>query len=332
MTKEDINKISSESKYIDSDNMIQPQPIITIKDKVILTSGNFITISGLPKARKTTFMQYFIASCLNNQSYFGIKANLNKNDKICLIDTEQGIYDFYKQNKFLKKALGKNTLPKNFSAYLFREYNPDVILNSIYSICENEKPKVIFIDNLTELCLNINDLLEAKKVVQFLKMITAKFDIAIVCLLHLNKGNGFSVGSLGSISDRGAQSCLKVVLDKESDVSTLECSMLRSDAHFEPISIKYDCDLNTYTDSENPSTTTTKKAKFSMSNYTEQELLARLDIVFEMQKTYTYSSLVENLKNVFGVGNNSIKQVVIPYIIFKKYITNKDKIYNYYKN
>ena len=145
MTKEDINKIISESKYIDSDNMIQPQPIITIKDKVILTSGNFITISGLPKARKTTFMQYFIASCLNNQSYFGIKANLNKNDKICLIDTEQGIYDFYKQNKFLKKALGKNTLPKNFSAYLFREYNPDVILNLFTQFVKMKNQKLFLL-------------------------------------------------------------------------------------------------------------------------------------------------------------------------------------------
>jgi len=332
MTKDEIKVIIEKSKFEDLD-ITYPEPLITIKDKVILTDNNFITISGLPKARKTTFMQFFIASCLTDKSFFGIKSNLKRTDKVVLIDTEQSIYDFHKQNKFLKKALESNKLPKKFSAYLFREFEPDVILNSIYTIAQEQKPKIIFIDNLTELCINPNDIAEAKKVIQFLKKVTAQFNCGIVCLLHLAKSNSFTLGNLGSYADRGAQSVLRVTLDKETDTSTLDCSMLRSDAHFEPITIQYDTNQNKYTYAENKATNNEKSIKkaFTMDKFTDEEIKSRLDIVFDMQPEYVYSALVENLKKVFGVGDNAIKQIVIPFILFKKYIKNKDKIYTYYK-
>ena len=178
-----------------------------------------------------------------------------------------------------------------------------------------------------------NNILEAKKVIQFLKMITAKFNLSVVCLLHLSKSNNFTLGNLGSYADRGAQSVLKVTLDRTTDTSTLECSMLRSDAHFEPITIQYDNETNNYTTADNPGANQPeKKKKFSMENYTEIELTTRLDILFEMQKEYVYAAMVENLKNIFGVGLNAVKQTIIPYLIFKKYIINKEKIYTYYKH
>jgi hypothetical protein len=277
-------------------------------------------------------MQYFIASALTGKDYFGIKTLLLKGEKIVLVDTEQSLYDFYRQSKFLKKLIGKNQLPKNFSAYLFREFDPAIILNSIYMIAETQKPKIIFIDNLTELAINPNDMAEAKKIVQFLKKITAKFNLSIVCLLHLSKGNGNTLGNLGSYTDRGSQSVLKVTIDKETDTSTLEAYLLRSDRHFDNISIQYDQDINTYAQVENKPTDQTKKQKFSMANFTDQELKSRLDIIFEMQSTYIYKALVENLKKIFGVGDNAIKQTVIPYLHSLKYIKVINGEYHYYKS
>lgn len=331
--KEVIEKVIEKTFYKDEE-LIQPDPVITISNKVILTASNYITISGLPKSRKTTFMQFFIASALTGTEYLGIKTNLLKNEKVVLIDTEQSIWDFYRQNKILKKLIGKNKLPKNFSAYLFREFDPDIILNSIYMIAETQKPKIIFIDNLTELAINPNDMAEAKKITQFLKMITSKFNLSIVCLLHLSKSNSFTLGNLGSYADRGAQAVLKVTLDKETDTSTLDCTMLRSDSHFLPVSIQYDQESKNYTQAETPEEEKTKykKAKFSMNNFTDQEIKDRLEIVFEMQKTYNYNAFVQNLKKVFGVGDNAIKQIVIPYVTVKKYIKSINSEYHYYKN
>jgi archaellum biogenesis ATPase FlaH len=325
--QEKIKKVIEDSIFVDSD-IQQPPPIITIQDKVIATSSNFITISGLPKSRKTSFMQFFIASALNNKSYFGIKTEVTKEENIVLIDTEQSIFDFYKQNKFLKKAIGTNTLPNNFSAYLFREYEPDIILESIEKIIEEKKPKIVFIDNLTELAINPNDIAEAKKVVQFLKKITAQHNCVLVCLLHLSKSSNFTLGNLGSYADRGAQSVLRVTLDRETDTSTLDCSMLRSDAHFLPISIRYDNDIKSYTNVEFKPAEENKKVKFSMEQFTPKEISTRLQIIFEMQPEYVYSALVENLKKVFGVGDTRVKQIVIPYITANKFIKqNKNGVY-----
>jgi len=313
-----IKEVITKSIFVDSD-VQQPPPIITIQDKVIATANNFITISGLPKSRKTTFMQFFIAAALNNKSYFGIKAEVTKDEKVILIDTEQSYFDFIKQNKYLKKAIGKNTLPKNFSAYLFREFEPDIILESVYTIIETERPKIVFIDNLTELAINPNDIAEAKRVIQFLKKTTAKFNCVIVCLLHLSKSSNNTLGNLGSYADRAAQSVLRVTLDKDTDTSTLDCSMLRSDAHFNPIAIKYDTDKNCYME-EAIAPKEAKSSKFSMEQFSDKEIKTRLLIVFEMESEYNYGALIENLQKVFGIGNTRVKQVVMPFLISRKFI------------
>lgn len=324
--KNKISEIIDLTRFVDRD-IKQPTPLITIDGKVILTEGNFITISGLPKSRKTTFQQFFIASAILSKPLHTISATIGKKDKIVLIDTEQGIYDFSKQNKYLKKLIKSPSLPASFSAYLFREYDPDVILNSIYLIAEKEQPKIIFIDNLTELAINPNDIAEAKKIIQFLKMITAKFNVGIVCLLHLSKSNNFTLGNLGSYADRAAQSVLKVTLDRETDTSTLEALMLRSDKHFNPITIAYNEDLGYYESVEYKPPEQVKKAKFSMEQFTPADLKSRVQILFEMQTEYTYSPLVENLKKIFGIGETKVKQVVIPYLVGSKYIRVKDSIY-----
>lgn len=331
MENKTLEQILIETKYKDIE-LPYSAPIITIDNKCILTDSNYITISGLPKSRKTTFMQMFIASALCEQTFFNIKVKIDKKDKICLIDTEQSIYDFQRQNKFLKQLIKKNKLPNNFTAYLFREHEPETILKAIEEICIKENPKIIFLDNLTELVMNPNDLIEAKKVTQFLKKVTSKYNCAIVCLLHLNKSNGFTLGNLGSYADRGAQSVLKVSIDKETDISTLECTMLRSDAHFNPISISYDQEKNTYTETTAPQDTTEKRKKFTMNNYTKKEIIERINIIFENTDNYTYSPLVEELKKIFGVGNNSIKQIVIPYLIGNKFLYSNAGIYTVIKN
>jgi KaiC/GvpD/RAD55 family RecA-like ATPase len=171
--KEEIHKIIDEALFIDVD-IEQPTPIITIQNKTIGTEGNFITINGLPKSRKTTFMQFFIYSAISGNEYCDIKVNIEKKDKIILIDTEQSIFDFSRQINGLKYLLRANKLPNQFSAYLFRKYEPNVILNSISELVQKEKPKLLFIDNITELCINVNDMTEAKAVIQFLKKIQPK--------------------------------------------------------------------------------------------------------------------------------------------------------------
>ena len=131
-----INEIIEKSRYLDID-IEQPLPILKIKGKICATEGNFITISGLPK---TTFAFFMIASGLLKQPIFDIELNIG-NEKIILIDTEQSIYDFAKQIKILKYTLRQKKLPSNFEAYLFRQYEPNQIIEAIEIIMQRDKPK-----------------------------------------------------------------------------------------------------------------------------------------------------------------------------------------------
>lgn len=320
----EINTIISDAKFLDQD-IPAPIPVITIQNKNIATCSNFITLNGLPKSRKTTFMSFFIYSALSGSAYFDIKVNINHNDKIIIIDTEQSIYDFSRQISNLKRMLNVKKMPVNFDAYLFRKYEPNVILNSIYTIMQDHKPKILFIDNLTELVVNVNDINESKAVVQFLKKITFEFNCVVVCLLHLGKGNLQTLGNLGSMADRAAQSVLRVVYDAGSQGSTLEPVMLRSDAHFNPITIFYDQDAKTYQQTESIKK---ESKKFVLDNVTHQDHINRLNVIFLDASELIYSELVESIKQVYGVGTNIAKQQIIPYLVGNKYLTKKAGIYS----
>ncbi len=85
MEKIDINEILKDALFNDIE-IEQPAPVITIDNKVIATLQNFICISGLPKSRKTTFVNYLIGAGLSGKSIFNMSVNINKNDKVILVD------------------------------------------------------------------------------------------------------------------------------------------------------------------------------------------------------------------------------------------------------
>ena len=318
----DLKKIIDDSKFLDLP-LVESPPVITISDRIIAHNNSFITLNGLPKSRKTTFMQFFIASALTGSNIFGIKVNVSPSELVLLIDTEQSLYDFTRQTKTLKNLIHSKTLPSNFEAYLFRQYDPDIVLNSMYLLIKERLPKLIFLDNLTELVLNFNDPVESKKIVQFLKKITTEFNCVIVALLHLGKGNLQSLGNLGSYTDRGASSVLKVVADKDTGTSTLEATLLRSDYHFDPITIGFNTELKEY---ELIGTSPVEKnKKFDLANITVDEHKAKVNLIFERYTDIQYSQLVEELKIMYGVGNNIVKQKIIPYLQSIKIIKAQSK-------
>lgn len=324
----DINSIIKEA-YFRDENLPYPAPVITIQEKIICTKGNFITINGLPKSRKTTFMQFFIYSALTGRDCFGMRVNIDKNDRVLLIDTEQSIHDFSRQNNQLKRMLGADKMPERFSAYLFRQYEPETILNAIYLLVTEQRPKILFIDNLTELVLNPNDIPESKKVIQLLKKLTAEFDLCIVCLLHLGKTNLNTLGNLGSLADRAAQSVLKVTADKDSGTSILDASMLRSAAFFEPITIYYNTNTNFYeqTETNKQSAAGAGRKKFILQDLTEAEHIGRLNAIFAHVKELSYAELIEQLKRLYGVGANIAKQQIAPYLTGNGFIIGNKGIY-----
>jgi hypothetical protein len=320
----EITNIIEEAHYQDIDR-IQPEPIIKIGGRTVATLGNFITISGLPKSFKTSWVFYMIASGLLDKSIFDLSVKLDPADQIILIDTEQSVFDFSRQVKILKYSLRSKSLPDNFNAYLFRKYEPEQIIKSILELMTTKKPKLVILDNITELVNNPNDIPESKKFIQFLKRITDEFNCVIICILHLSKSNLSTLGNLGSYADRAAQTTLKVTMDKETQISTLEAVFMRSDMYFDPISIQYSEEQKTFVQTEAQER---KKAstKFDLSEITEQVHKVRVDLIFSKRKEIAYSEVVEEIKNYYGIGTNIAKKV-ISFLLELKLVSSEKGIY-----
>jgi hypothetical protein len=214
--------------------------VLTIRNKLVGSLQGYVVFSGLPKAGKSTFMAATIASALHPGDMFNIKINFPDNRRrLCYLDTESSDYDFYRQMERVKQFTTFSKIPPNLDAFSVREDNHLVIQQYIKLYIEKTPEcSVLIIDGLLDLILNFNDEVESRKLVQWLKYITKVHNILIITVLHLGKKDGATLGHLGSATDRYAVSTLEVVKDKDQQIFTLQSRFMRSDADFEPVSIK----------------------------------------------------------------------------------------------
>jgi hypothetical protein len=328
MQNEQIKQIVTGAFFKDEDICTDLQTAFRIKGKTIASPGNFVTISGAAKSRKTTFAFGAISSFFLKAPVYDMQLLGDTSDLLVHIDTESSVYSFSKQCNYLKKKLKINKLPETFLPFLFREYQPQQILKSIAFIVEAKKPKFLVLDNLTDMVLNINDPEETSKLIGFLKKLTKDYNLTLIALLHTGKNNGLTLGWLGSYSDRAAQSTLIVTKDKETKNSVLESVFMRDDESFYPVAITWSEELrdyevlNGYTPPE-----PMKKGKFSIANFNDQDLKNAVEIIFNNEEQLKYEPLVTMVKNTFCIGTNIAKQTIIPNLISKKLIVNKDGNY-----
>lgn len=213
--------------------------VMTINDNLILSRSNFALITGAPKVGKSTFTTIMIASFISNKKIFDIHLMPNKEKpKIALFDTEQATYDLYKSiNRMI--VLAQNYQPKNLDVFTLRKDDATTItkLLELY-ITTNLETGLIIIDGLLDLVYNFNDEKECKILIDFLKRVTAEYQIAIIGILHTGKTTGSTVGHIGSFADRYCQSNLEVF--KEQNTINLKGKLLRSCGDFMPISVMRD--------------------------------------------------------------------------------------------
>lgn len=215
--------------------------IFSIQGKNIGTSQSFVCFQGLPKAGKSTFITSAIASAFTHWDIFGMKINFPKNRKrICYIDTESSDFDYYRVLERIRSQIICDPLPHNFDSFLFREDSPEEIQSMIeIYLDENKDCSVLVIDGILDLISDFNSVEQSFFLVQWLKKITKKHDLLILCVLHLGKKDQNSIGHIGSYLDRKSQSVLKIEKNKEKKTLDLIPTFLRSTDDFDPISIQY---------------------------------------------------------------------------------------------
>jgi hypothetical protein len=158
--------------------------------------------------------------------------------RIGYFDTEMSSFDFYRQMDKIISLAEKKSLPDHFDAYSMREDMPAKIRAMIEQyLIDNKDCSCLIVDGLLDLCLDYNDPKETRLVTNWLKRITKQYDILLMGVLHLGKGQGETLGHLGSNTDRWSQSTMIVEKNKDAGQFVLKSKYLRSDGDFEPVAI-----------------------------------------------------------------------------------------------
>ena len=307
----DIPEVININNYlVDLDKPVTQDVIFKIQDKIILTYGSLMILTGKPKARKTTFLHAFIGSAITSTNIWSISTTL-KEDKnlVVLLDTEQSMYDLHVSLGRLENTINtKLSGLINFRTYSARSLNVDQIISLITSICElNNNLGLICIDGLLDLVYDINDVREAKSAIHLLKTLSDTYQIGIVGILHQNKSTNFSLGHLGSFASRLAQSELSIEKN-ESGTSTLTSTFLRSADDIKPIEIGYDDNNQKYDVINNLNV---------KQNYITKELIEK---IFNGKIGLTYKDFVSQCKININETGYYIEKKLIPVYFSEKLI------------
>lgn len=245
----DHNTITNIEKFRfnPKNELSEEQIILSIQGKKVGSCGNAVVITGKPKSRKSVVAHAMVCSALSKSSILGIEANLpDQRKKVLLIDTEQNEHDLQRSLSRMQ-SLGKmEELPDNLLVYRFRELNAETIKASIKKLVEdNPDISLVIVDGGLDLLNNMNDIIEVKDTIDWVKTILAQHNICMVMIIHQSKSTQFTIGHFGSFMDRFGQTNIEVV-KLESGNSEIKCQHMRSDADFNSYEFYWNYNIDNY--------------------------------------------------------------------------------------
>lgn len=225
---------------------LEPENIlISVQGKTCLSTKNVMVISGKPKSRKSALAHAVIGAAIKKEPVLGLECNLEPADEIVLIDTEQSRHDLKRSLDRMQRQTNLEKLPAYFKCYTVRQLNPTGVKDVIKQICENDKTRLIIIDGALDLILNMNDIIEVKETIDFIKVILSEKNVGLVFIIHQSKSTNFTIGHLGSYFDRFAQTVIEVTkLDNGN--SEVKAQMMRSDENFKSYDFYWNYNINNY--------------------------------------------------------------------------------------
>jgi hypothetical protein len=236
------------SEFIFNPNeQLDPEEIIiSIQGKNVGSVGNCVVIAGKPKSRKSVVAHAMVASALSNKPILGIECNLpQQNSDIVLIDTEQAKHDLYNSLQRMKTLGELDNLPNNLKVYSFRKLDANGIKKAIQQILLNKSVRMIVIDGGLDLINNMNDVIESKQTIDFVKNLLDAHNICLVMIIHISKSTNFTVGHFGSFMDRFSQSVIEVT-KLENGSSEIKAQVMRSAENFTPYEFYWNHNINNY--------------------------------------------------------------------------------------
>jgi KaiC/GvpD/RAD55 family RecA-like ATPase len=215
-----IEKILDDSRYDPNKQPKIEQIVFTIQNQNIGSRQNFITLTGLPKAGKSRFISAIVSSALLGAEIFSMKLRLDdEHYRILHIDTEQGDYDYYKNIDAMKNMAKLEHMPHYFHSWNMREHEPKVLIQAVDHLVKHlGNIGVVILDGVLDMLYSYNDEAESKALINHLKKWSKVADCLIICILHVGKTTGSTVGHFGAMSDRASQTVIEV---KRNDIDKL---------------------------------------------------------------------------------------------------------------
>ena len=187
-------------------------PILTVQNTLVGRLGSFVAYTGLPSAGKSTYINAIIAAGLTNESRFEHSVN-RLGRKIAYFDTESSEHDFYNNISRINKISGTGIDENRLFACWLRGKEIKVIQYYIELYCIRENPSIVIIDGLLDLINDFNNIGESAALVRWLKVITTMYNILIITVIHEGKKDFNTLGHLGSMVDRYAESVISIERD-----------------------------------------------------------------------------------------------------------------------
>jgi KaiC/GvpD/RAD55 family RecA-like ATPase len=318
-------ELLSQRKYDPDKEPPKEQVVFVIEGKVIGTFQNFITLTGLQKSGKTTFLSAMMASALTGKMILGMKMLLpHEKNRTAYFDTEQGDYDFYRTMERVRVFCETDKTPEHLDSYNLREDEPRDIIWLIKKYLElHPKCGLLVIDGILDLIESFNDESESKRLINMLKAITKQSNCLALLTLHKGKTTSNTLGHLGSMADRAAQSILSVEKIKDRGSFVLKGDYLRSADDFTPIEVIYDKIQHKWVETiYNPEQDAPARIKqLKPFEYDKEHHIANMGKIFLLEEQQRYSTLVQNISEFYAVGRNwakdCIKHLMKEGVIFK---------------
>jgi hypothetical protein len=247
MNQNQTSKFGDLEQYlITSKTNAEPvEPLIKIENTIYATRGGISLLSGIQKSGKTTAIKIMIETAFMTKYHEGYDnlgiCSVVKNDKsVIYINTEMTNSDMVAFRDKICKNLQVQELPDNLHLFHLLTLSPKERIKIIEQILEcSRDAHLVFIDGLADLVNSVNDEAECNFIVQYLQNLASNYNVAVIGVIHENRGNKNSRGHLGQQAERKCIASISVSKNKAKKLFTITSSLNRHSEDFEDINYHY---------------------------------------------------------------------------------------------
>lgn len=209
------------------------EALLKFKEIDIVVRGELHLISGQTATCKSLFALDILSACINvdRRSSLGIIAPNNLN--VLLLDTEQSVGTInMRVNLVLATAvrnLGLGAILPRLTILKEDSNSPQEVIDELTLAVQDRKPDIVIIDGVVDLTENFNDPRESRHLVQLLRNLAIKNNLAVLVLIHENPHSDKARGHLGTIL---LQKCWRSwSLERLDSLIRVSCVKSRGESH-----------------------------------------------------------------------------------------------------